>query len=1265
MNTCLDWKSKELVELAKQVGVESTPAFADKVGSMMSSADSSALATQEQVAIEPEEIDPHPVKITRSNKKSKISITIPSTEKSVEVDGYTVTSEEYPGVNMVLTKNIVTPNGLSEETSYEWRLQDVNTGGLYPTDGFGETIKSLLEFAQYDIVARASKSKQSLEVIRSIGFFVKPADTISSDSSTNISPEEMALPSADQVKVYMEANKPNENIEVDGSNVKVRPQGLSHAEVMLPAWTKKFFTKEFSDENGDVDFRRINSLLPEVMDMIGYRIPTEDKYSILPLRVVGFLPSHSGGGIMLPAEITTISGSDFDVDKMYAMFKHIVLNKQGKLEVEKYLDESNSTVKDRKIPYLIRTDKKALEIKNRYKDIVSEINERISRSMAVHNGQLNSLIKKKELQDAEIKELIQSKNDLIDQVDALREQWSEVAIELETAINPRPEDVVIYKMLGVDITTKEYRDSIQKENDLIKSQVLEMEATIDDVSAKISSMSKDKVRKADIESKSDRRVSKLKELLTEKRSAYEKRDDEINQLMSDDDFNNIPILDQNTKRARDNKLIDVSLSVMRNPSTAEAIFNPGGYANLKDNIAREIKSRRGIGMEKASIFDADVVDRFTVQNTAGRDLKGIAASHNSFRALLQHSDIRLAEGPVLFDGKEYYDLSGNDMNQKSSDGRSITRAVSEILASSVDNGKDPLLADINYSENTANMIFMLLSLGVDPMTVFAFMNQPSMLKASEMVQMGEASSIEGALKALYKSITGNQYSKKGKSASMLKKDSLLDSINKVGSEFDNSSSHLSVIVSALVYSQYSNDFNKIILASKADTAGIGKFIEEGNTLLRNIEEARGVESISGIEDFLSGTGANKIVSSFTEFGVEKVIDNIFSKLYPYSNRSFSIVKERIEGKLPYKLSAEEAQMINRHLIQYLTSGFGFYSNPDGKTKQEIVLGMPSAFKAIKKAYPDFLANNDLFNKLVVDNDETMGIGILKFDNNMTATEEQKEGISRSWKELNNPEAETLLIDYIESNRSKLPAEKIDKLSSDPNDHSNLSMIGGMINDSFIKDNEELSSLVRDYLLHRFSMNLIRYSFYTTGHMFTPKSMSSLIPLPVYLGIESYGVTMSKMVQSIMNKDMSEYGIDNFIDKFYRNEHKNYKFVPAARVAEGDVDGNVSSISNTEIRIDPYNITNDSLFSLSEGDIVVENDFISHSSKLESGEVEVRLYKFDRIENSEIIYKRTYKLGVPNQIYEYDAGASGFKSIIPENNYTVEDMYAEKQDEFCN
>lgn len=40
--------------------------------------------------------------------------------------------------------------------------------------------------------------------------------------------------------------------------------------------------------------------------------PTEDKYSMAPLYIKGFLPQQNGSAIMLPAEITTLSGSDFD-----------------------------------------------------------------------------------------------------------------------------------------------------------------------------------------------------------------------------------------------------------------------------------------------------------------------------------------------------------------------------------------------------------------------------------------------------------------------------------------------------------------------------------------------------------------------------------------------------------------------------------------------------------------------------------------------------------------------------------------------------------------------------------------------------------------------------------------------------------------------------------------------------------------------------------------------------------------------------------------
>jgi len=92
----------------------------------------------------------------------------------------------------------------------------------------------------------------------------------------------------------------------------------------LPATSKKFydvFMKDTIDKDGnhiyELDVKKLHEA--GLDKMVGYRIPTEDKYSMVPLKVKGFLPQQNGGAIMLPADITLLSGSDFDVDKMFLM----------------------------------------------------------------------------------------------------------------------------------------------------------------------------------------------------------------------------------------------------------------------------------------------------------------------------------------------------------------------------------------------------------------------------------------------------------------------------------------------------------------------------------------------------------------------------------------------------------------------------------------------------------------------------------------------------------------------------------------------------------------------------------------------------------------------------------------------------------------------------------------------------------------------------------------------------------------------------------
>lgn len=71
------------------------------------------------------------------------------------------------------------------------------------------------------------------------------------------------------------------------------------------------------EDDGSININKKDSkgnyIVPaKYREAIGYRIPTEDKYSMIPIKVKGFLPRQVGSVIILPEEITTTTGSDFD-----------------------------------------------------------------------------------------------------------------------------------------------------------------------------------------------------------------------------------------------------------------------------------------------------------------------------------------------------------------------------------------------------------------------------------------------------------------------------------------------------------------------------------------------------------------------------------------------------------------------------------------------------------------------------------------------------------------------------------------------------------------------------------------------------------------------------------------------------------------------------------------------------------------------------------------------------------------------------------------
>lgn len=107
--------------------------------------------------------------------------------------------------------------------------------------------------------------------------------------------------------------------EGEGANKRIK-----YLECYMPAYSREFYEPLMDPVTHQLD---ITKLPKDIRKLIGYRVPTEDKYSMAPLYIKGFLPQQNGSAIMLPAEITTLSGSDFDVDKMYIMLPEFRIEK--------------------------------------------------------------------------------------------------------------------------------------------------------------------------------------------------------------------------------------------------------------------------------------------------------------------------------------------------------------------------------------------------------------------------------------------------------------------------------------------------------------------------------------------------------------------------------------------------------------------------------------------------------------------------------------------------------------------------------------------------------------------------------------------------------------------------------------------------------------------------------------------------------------------------------------------------------------------------
>jgi len=110
--------------------------------------------------------------------------------------------------------------------------------------------------------------------------------------------------------------------------------GKRYCEVLLPHWFKNKLGKHAGKSDKElIQFLNSTKEGRELLSGIGFRIPTQSLSSVEAFRVKGFLPQYMGKTVVVPSEVTTKAGSDFDIDKLNMYLKSIYIDKYGEMRI--------------------------------------------------------------------------------------------------------------------------------------------------------------------------------------------------------------------------------------------------------------------------------------------------------------------------------------------------------------------------------------------------------------------------------------------------------------------------------------------------------------------------------------------------------------------------------------------------------------------------------------------------------------------------------------------------------------------------------------------------------------------------------------------------------------------------------------------------------------------------------------------------------------------------------------------------------------------
>lgn len=123
-------------------------------------------------------------------------------------------------------------------------------------------------------------------------------------------------------------------VRLTSSELKFYTPEQPWIEILVPHWFKEKLQSHYKQRGlsipSDEDLiRYLKDNNSPLLKAIGFRIPTQALSSVENIRIKDFLPQEYGGAIVVPSEITSKAGSDFDIDKLNLYLRNFRINSKG------------------------------------------------------------------------------------------------------------------------------------------------------------------------------------------------------------------------------------------------------------------------------------------------------------------------------------------------------------------------------------------------------------------------------------------------------------------------------------------------------------------------------------------------------------------------------------------------------------------------------------------------------------------------------------------------------------------------------------------------------------------------------------------------------------------------------------------------------------------------------------------------------------------------------------------------------------------------